>query len=332
MFNSARLKLTAWYLLLIMLISGAFSLVIYRVQSNELERFASLQRLRIERRFVQDETPLPLPPMPYPELVAETEQRLALSLLMINGIILIFAGGVGYFLAGRTLKPIAEMVDEQNQFISDASHELRTPLTSLKIAMEVHLRDKDFTVKDTRTLIADSLGEVNRLQSLAEGLLKLAREERPKFEQVKLSKIISQALSRIKPIAKQKGVVLSNKMTESEIFGDQFELTDLLVILLDNAIKYSQPGSTVIVSSKRTDGSVVVNVEDSGMGIDEKDRPHIFDRFYRGDLARGKSGSGGYGLGLSIAKKIVDAHHGTISVASQPNKGTTFTVHLPAFS
>src|SRR3990167_5936556 len=144
MFNNARIKLPVWYLLIFMLFSVSFSTVIYIALTHEFERFERLQRYRIERRFyneshtmpnIRERFPLPLDP----ELIKETRNRLGLRLVLINAGILVISGGLGYFLAGRTLQPIKDMVDEQNRFISDSSHELRTPLTSLKIGMEVTL-------------------------------------------------------------------------------------------------------------------------------------------------------------------------------------------------
>src|SRR3989344_3853916 len=128
MFKSARLTLTAWYLAIIMVISIAFSLMIYRVLLIEVIRFERAQRVRIERRMQFFNSPIPVSL----ELIEEIKQRLIFRLFMVNIGIMVISGGLGYFLAGRTLKPIKEMVDEQNRFISDASHELRTPLTSLK--------------------------------------------------------------------------------------------------------------------------------------------------------------------------------------------------------
>ncbi|TAL64214.1 MAG: hypothetical protein EPN88_11370, partial [Bacteroidetes bacterium] len=167
MFHSARLKLTAWYLLFIMFISLFFTVVIYRVLTGELERFARIQRFRMERHLYTDEyVPLPsnLPPIIELELIEETKKRLMVVLAGINGGILILFGVLGYFLAGRTLRPIQEMVDEQNQFISDASHELRTPLTSLKSSMEVYLRDRHPTMREAKSLMNEGIDEVNKLQ------------------------------------------------------------------------------------------------------------------------------------------------------------------------
>lgn len=341
MFGKARLKLTTWYLLIIMLVSVGFSVVIYKVLTVELDRFSRLQRLRIERRLESGEfTPLEsrfrnAPPRVFidPELADETKHRLVLFLIIVNGGILFVSGGLAYFLAGKTLRPIKNMVDEQNQFITDASHELKTPLTSLKSAMEVHLRDKHLSLKDAKTLIGENLEEVNKLQSLSEGLLQLAQYQKPnnntKFEKVSIAQIIKKSIQKIKPQAMRKVITIEDKSHDFEFEGDQYRLAELLVILLDNAVKYSPQGKHVTITSERTGGSLLIVISDQGIGIDQKDLPHIFDRFYRADSARSKDQAEGYGLGLSIAKKIVEAHHGAITVESKLGEGSTFTVRLP---
>ncbi len=333
MFNKARLKLTAWYLLIIMFISTAFSIVIFGIITHEVNRFAGRQQVRIEqdlqeRGFLSPQFRIVI----NPSLVNEVRQRTITFLVVINGVIFVFAGGLGYFLAGETLQPIKEIVDEQNRFISDASHEFRTPLTSLKTTMEVSLRDKNFTIKDARSLITDSIGEVNKLQLLSDGLLQLTQYQKPNghmnMEILPFLTVVREAIRKVEPMAKQKKIIINLQVEEEKVFGNKYGLVDLLVILLDNAIKYSAPSSAVTVRSHKNDGSVIVTISDQGIGIAEKDLPHIFDRFYRADTARSRSKSGGYGLGLSIANKIVDWHHGMINVESQLKKGTTFTIKL----
>lgn len=331
MFNSARLKLTAWYLLIVMLISLSFSLVIYNRLVNEVDRFTRSQRLRLERRW------LPGMPLPFPlidqELVEETKHRLFLILLGINSGILIISGGLGYFLAGRTLKPIKEMLDEQKQFVSDSSHELRTPLTALKTSLEVNLRDKALTLKDVRKLLAGCLADVNHLQYLANGLLHLSQYEEPgnltQFQLISLKTIITKAIAKVEPLAVKKKQTIKDLTVDSTIEGNPLGLTELVVILLDNAIKYSPANKTITISAKKTDGWINLLVEDQGIGISAKDLPHIFDRFFRADAARSKVNSCGYGLGLTIAQKIAKLHNGVISVKSKVNQGSLFTLSLP---
>jgi two-component system sensor histidine kinase CiaH len=341
MFHSARIKLTAWYLLIIMAISISFSIVIYREFQNEVERFARSQRYRIERQL-RGGTPLPaavhpqntfMPPLSDPDLVADTKRRLLFVLCLINGSIFILSGGLGYFLAGMTLKPIKDMLDEQNQFITDASHEFRTPLTSLKSAMEVNLRDKHITLAEAKILIKESITDVNKLQSLSDKLLQLSQYQKPNdvlpFKKLDIRDVIQRAIRSVEPSAKRKRITVNNAVKRMTVEGNAHQLTDLFVILLDNAVKYSQNGKSILVRARKTDGSLSASVQDWGIGIDQKDIPHIFDRFYRADSARIKNNKGGYGLGLSIAKKIVDHYHGSIRVESKPGKGSTFMVRIP---
>lgn len=331
MFRSARLKLTTWYLLIIMLISFGFSGMIYRVLTAELDRFSRLQRLRIERRFGQEI--LRLQNYIDPDLAEETKWRLIVILLMINGGILFVSGGLAYFLAGKTLRPISQMLDEQNRFITDASHELKTPITSLKTALEVHLRDKNLNLGEAKKLFRENLEEVNKLQLLTERLLQLASfQSSPNLfrpESLSLNSIIRESVKRVKIKAAEKGVEIKTSDKDINFEGDKSQLTELLVILLDNAIKYSKAGGQVKVSAERCGRMISIAVADRGIGIGEKDLPHIFDRFYRADSARSKNGTGGYGLGLAIAKKIAENHHGTIVAESKIGKGSVFTVKLP---
>ncbi len=337
MFQSARLKLTAWYLLIIMCVSFAFSAVIYTFLSREVERFARVQRLRIERQ----RTPFSIippqnePEIPYdPDLINETKYRILYTLILINGGIIAIAGGLGYVLAGRTLRPIQEMVDEQHRFIQDASHELRTPLTSLKSSLEVSLRDKHATLKELKQTIRDGIIDTDRLQLLTDALLKLAQYETAgsyiQKEHVLMNDIVNKAVTTIASIAKAKKIHIETTHAAGSIYAHQESMIELLGILLENAIKYSPEGSTVTIDTQEFEKYVHVSVSDQGIGIDPKDQPYIFDRFYRADTARTKNGASGYGLGLSIAKHLAQIHNGTIDVKSELTKGSTFTITIPS--
>jgi signal transduction histidine kinase len=137
------------------------------------------------------------------------------------------------------------------------------------------------------------------------------------------------AIKAVHKAAKQKDISIKNEMTDQFVKGNEISLVRLFVILLDNAIKYSPEKSAVTITEKKTDGYIKVRVTDQGIGIDEKDIPKVFHRFYRSNSARSKTQASGYGLGLSIAKKIVDNHDGSIKVESEKDKGTTFIVTLP---
>ncbi len=310
-----------------MVICFSFSVVIFRISSNELDRFSRLQQIRIERR-----QPVPASTILEPDLVEEVKRRLIINLAIIDITIAIVSSLMSYFLAGITLRPIKEMMDKESRFISDASHELRTPLTSLKTAMEVYLRSKKQSEKETKTLIKENIEEIDKLQSLSTSLLELAHSDKPLtngFKKLSLKEIINSSTKKIEPLAKKKQIKIKSNVQNLKLTGNEDRIVELFVILLDNAVKYSPNKTSISIEAKRDDGHVIVIVKDQGIGIDKKDLPYIFDRFYRTDSARSKEGKGGFGLGLSIAEKIVASHRGQIKVESKPGNGSKFEVILP---
>lgn len=331
MFRKARLRLTAWYLVIIMLVSIVFSIFIYQGLTHEVER--SLQRQQIRFQHDQRIVPPPFGRGADLELFDEARNRIKTTLVLINLAILGMSGVAGYFLAGKTLTPIENMVDEQNRFVSDASHELRTPLTALKSEIEVYLRSKKHNLKDADKLLTSNLEEVNNMQALSNNLLELAQYEKPNgtftVDSISLTEILNEALKRVGILTKQKEINVVSRIQDSLISGDRQKLTELFVILLDNSIKYSSKKSQITLTSKNTDKSIIISVADQGNGIADEDIPHIFDRFFRVDASRSKTNVKGYGLGLAIAKHIVSLHQGKITVKSKVGRGTIFSVQLP---
>lgn len=331
MFHSARIQLTAWYFLIITLISVSFSVAIYHVLTSELDRVEQLQRARIQNSLPRDEERRFF----YldPALVSETKNRLKLVLIFINVVILGASTAGGYFLAGKTLKPIAHMVDDQNRFISDASHELRTPLTSIKTEIEVSLRGKKLNFSSAKKLLKSNLEEVDKIQRLTTNLLTLNKFQGSSFTMTKkklsLKSVVEKAYEKIKSMAKSKTISIQKDLKNVTVYGNEDSFVELATILLDNAVKYSKSGGKVIVRTKRELGNVILEVQDFGVGIKASDLPHIFDRFYRVEPSRNKNKTDGFGLGLSIAKNIAEAHQGSISVKSAPGKGSTFTATFP---
>ena len=348
MFRSARLKLAGWYLLIIMLISLLFSVVIYQGIGSELE--AGYRR--VELRLRAEELGIKLPPhiprqleelrpefknmTPRAALLDDlnaARQRVILFLLLANGAILIISGGAGYFLAGKTLEPIEEALEEQKRFVADASHELRTPLTALKVSTEVTLREKKLSTKEARKALESNLEDVNNLQILAENLLSLAQYEKGNndyiFGQVNLAEVIEKAHKKIQPLAKKKNIAVKIGAVDVAFEANEESLGKMILIFLDNAVKYTPEKGEVVVTAHQDGKHVFIEVKDSGIGINQKDIHHIFDRFYRVDQSRSKTRVPGFGLGLSLAKKIVDLHKGAVDMSSVPGQGTTFTVKLP---
>lgn len=337
MFHQTRLQLTFWYLLIIITISVLFSAGIYRILGNELDRMAYQRRIRYEQ--VETDWRLPLELRNYlldrfdPEVINESKKRLALQLLVINGVIFIAASMAGYFLAGRTLKPIGDMMDEHKRFVADASHELKTPLTSLRSEIEVGLRDKKLSLKESKNLLKSNLEEVIRLQNLSENLLLLSKNgsinNQTYFTVISLKEVLDVALDKLEPLIKKKKLLIKMDVNNANINGIPDRITELFMILLDNAVKYSKDSGTIFISIKKIKTTAIISIKDQGIGIDKKDLPYIFERFYRADSSRARDTSSGFGLGLSIAENIVKTHKGSISVKSKLAESTEFIVRLP---
>ncbi len=336
MFHSARIRLTIWYTVGILFISLLFSIMLYRIITDEAHRLAQIRRVEIQDQMTMQRVLIPLDEL-YNisedefSFVQDAQSRVVTSLLIANTILIFLSVFFSYLLAGKTLEPIETMMNEQNRFISDASHELKTPLTALKSAFEVYLRDKHRTKEAADELVEESITDVDDLTRLTESLLSVfryANQDREDFTLLNLEPLLTKVVKQMLPLAKKKQITIAPVFVPALIKGDELELGRLFTILLDNAIKYSQTRTTITIVSTITDGSVSIQFSDQGIGIDPKDIAHIFDRFYRVDSSRSRSVHG-YGLGLAIAKKIVTIHAGTIMVKSAPGVGSTFTVILP---
>jgi heavy metal sensor kinase len=218
------------------------------------------------------------------------------------------------------------------QFSADASHELKTPLTILKGEIEVGLR-KRRRLEEYRKILNSNLEEVNHMTQIVGDLLFLSKADMGEVHLQKhptsLTQLVSEICAQAKTIALSKGITVhTSNDSDVAVIGDRFRLRQLLLNLATNAIKYTPEGGEMTISLERDDGRVRLRVTDNGIGIAPEDQPHIFDRFFRVDKARSRE-AGGSGLGLSICKWIVEAHGGEISVESEVEKGSVFTVTLP---
>jgi len=328
MFTRARIKLTAIYLVIIMIISVLFNAVIFNGVSRELKaRFVAIEE-RFEGRDIARQ-------MRLHEVLIDDLQNAERSLLFIllYTDVLIFATSAiaGFVWAGKTLEPIKQALDEQKRFVADASHELRTPLTAIKTNIEVTLRDKKLTLKQAKKVLEQNLSEVDKMRDLASGLLTMARlsqyEEVTK-DNINLAVLAKSVTESLMPLAKTKKIKIIKHFSEVHIQADQSSIEKVMRILLDNAIKYT-PHGTIDFTVKRDKRNAFIKIKDTGIGISKDELPNIFERFYRADTSRTKSSVSGFGLGLSLAKQIVQSHNGRIEVASVIDQGTTFTVILP---
>ena len=216
----------------------------------------------------------------------------------------------------------------ERKFTADASHELRTPLTVMQTILD-YVREGERSTSEYREALGDLAEETDRLQGLVEGLLQLARGERgldQYREEIDLAILLADVADSLRPLAENYHLELTCDLPPSLIIsGDTDQFIRLIVNLLDNAIKYTEHGK-IILSAQKMNGHAVIEVTDTGIGIPKEHIPHIFERFYTVESARSSSGAG---LGLSIARQIVQAHDGRIEVQSEVGKGSKFKVYLP---
>lgn len=315
-------RLALSYLAVIMTLSLIFSVIIYIITAAQLNR--------------------PLPPGEHsqqPPAIFETqfnrrlEQRnsetrgsVIMSLAVLNGVMLLVGYWLSLLLARRTLAPIERAMRAQVQFVSDASHELRTPLTALMTTNEVALRKKTLDDKKARIVFQRNIDEVEKLRELTDNLLQLTQVDNQQIEKqaVNMAELVRDTVDRYQPVADKKQVVLDMQVTSVTHTVAVAAVAQILGTLVDNAIKYSPPGSTVVI---RLDGQTL-SVVDQGIGIAKKDQAEIFDRFYRSDEARTRGHNLGYGLGLAIARAVADKNSYQLSVKSEPGRGSAFSLHF----
>jgi heavy metal sensor kinase len=232
----------------------------------------------------------------------------------------------------RMLDRLDRAFRRQRQFTADASHELRTPLTMLTSQIDVAL-ERDRTPAEYQELLASLREDAARMTQLVSELLTLARADAGQqlltTEELDLAELVHSVVEAMQPLAVQRGVELTEQVRPPvRVSGDLTRLTQLLINLVDNALRYTPAGGQASVEAVEQAGWAELRVADTGVGIAAEHRPHLFERFYRGDAARARA-DGGSGLGLAIAQWIAQAHGGQISVESDPGHGSTFTVRIP---
>lgn len=260
-----------------------------------------------------------------------------MAIFLLVGLVSIFVlVTIGWVLAGKSLVPVKKAWRQQQEFIADASHELRTPLTVMGTNLEVILGNQEQKVSENQVWLNNIVEENRMMTKLVNDLLTLAEMDasqlKLKKEKFDLSALVEEKAEEMKLLFSRKQIIFTkNVPPKIEITGDRMRVKQLLGILLDNAAKYTPEGGTVRLSVKDELNRVWMMLQDSGPGIDEEDQERIFERFYRIDKARSRT-LGGTGLGLGIARWIVLAHGGKISVKSNPGEGATFIVELNKIS
>lgn len=254
------------------------------------------------------------------------------KLFYISTIIITTSAIASYILSKRTLKPIFMAWEKQNEFVQNAAHELRTPLTIIQAKQQLLLKEPESRIIDKSEDISLTINETRRLTKLVKELMILATADSNQLEIKKELKNIDDVVKEVaSPYIEY--AQMQNKKLElelncnKEVNIDLSKITELLIILLDNAIKYTKEGENIKVITHCKDGKATIEVADEGIGISDEQKKHLFERFYRADKARTRE-TGGTGLGLAIAQTIVKAHGGTIKVYNNTPKGTRFVVKV----
>ncbi len=238
-----------------------------------------------------------------------------------------------YLVSKRTLKPVSESLEKQMEFVQNVSHELRTPLTIIQAKQELLLQEPNAKIIDKSEDISLTLNETKRLSKLVKDLLILSRADSNKIklqkENINIDEYIKEIVTPYLEIAQmQEKEIILNFNYKMDVDVDTNKFYQLMIILLDNAIKYTEEKDKIEISTYLKDNKCVIEVKDTGIGVSDEGLSRIFERFYREDKARNRE-TGGTGLGLSIANLIVSEHGGTIKAAHNKPKGTIFTIRLP---
>lgn len=252
--------------------------------------------------------------------------------ISIGSISLIFLLLISIYLTNKTIKPIKETFEKQKQFIANASHELKTPLTIIRTNTSLVLSNKSLSVESQSKWLNYINNQIERMSELIDEMLSLAKIDTnmgfDEFVVFNLSKLLNNILLTFEAVIFENKIQLESNIKEDiSIKGDKESIKKVFIILLDNAIKYTNKSGKINVELMQDKNKIILKVKNTGEGIKKEDLNKIFERFYRVDTSRARE-TGGYGLGLSIAKSIVESHNGKIYAESNIGKDTTFIIEF----
>ena len=260
-------------------------------------------------------------------------QKATYALVVLAVVAFFIATFLGHLMSGKAFVPIREAYEKQRQFAADASHELRTPLSVVMASADLLDNDPSITSPFLKQVIADVRDEVKKMTKLVSDLLIVARSDnkalKVKIQQIDMGALIGRTVRLMTPLAEKKQIqLLGEGLQKMELQADEQKIKQLVLILVDNAVKYTPEGGKVTVRLESMGkGRVRFIVQDNGIGIAPEDQARIFDRFFRVDKIRSRE-MGGNGLGLAIAHEIIKLHKGKISIQSELGEGTAFIVDL----
>jgi signal transduction histidine kinase len=318
LFFKARLRLSLFYTLIVAVILVVVTILLY---FSAVDSLSNATEGNFSSNAAQQ------------EVVQQQRSQLAGVVAVVDVTVILLVGAASYWLAGETQKPIRNMLHAQKDFVANASHDLRTPLAVMRADVEMGLDEHSLPPR-LKTLLESNIEEIDRMSSLVDGLLWLAQSESGAQQQRQLTDIVAleqRVLRLLDRYAVQKGITIRTHTSQKPIpvQANAQALERAFTNIVKNAIDYSPPQATVTVTVRQTARNIEFLCKDTGYGIDAKDLPHIFDRFYRADKARSKSQSQGSGLGLAIAQKVAQQHGGHITAESQVGQGTTIIITLP---
>ncbi|MEI7765158.1 MAG: HAMP domain-containing sensor histidine kinase [bacterium] len=318
-FLVARFRLTLYYSLTAMVILCGSSIVLY---NTILSNFA--QSIH-ENIFINPDIA---------QAILDKAQDILLNrFITIDAFIMFFVIVLGFFLTEKTLNPIKLNMQKQKRFIADASHELRTPIAIVISGLEVNLSNKKLDLSGAKKTLEDTLEEMRDFSELSNTLLDISKYDRSvclECEPIIINELLKTILEKNKNLAQIKNINIEAKIEASAtVQGDKDELCRVFLNILDNAIKYTASGGLICVSDKIISNNYVVTITDNGVGIPENIIGKVFDPFFRADASRNTNGAG---LGLTLSKKIIENHNGTIVIKSLINKGTSVIISLPISS
>jgi signal transduction histidine kinase len=318
-FFEARLGLTVYYLVTAIIILGGSSIITYNAILSNLTQSI------LERGFDRNISQL---------VIADAQTILLNRFFTIDSLIILSTVIIGFLLTSRTLKPIKSNMLKQKRFIADASHELRTPIAVVISGLEVTLQNKKLDFPLAKKTLENTLDEMRELAELSKNLLDLSKynmsSTKIRYEPIRIDEKIKRIADKNLSLARLKDISIeTNIEPEAVVLGNRIELARVFYNIFDNAIKYTPHNGTIKVSGEIHSNKYVIMISDNGIGINQETIGKIFDPFFRGDEARN---TGGAGLGLTLSKKIIENHKGTISIESNPGRGTTVRISLPLSS
>lgn len=319
-FFIARLRLTFYYSITAIIILGGSSIVLYNMILSNLAQSIGDNIFLLDPQIVQ-------------AILDKAQDILLNRFIFIDSIIMFFVIIFGFFVTHKTLEPIKSNMQKQKRFIADASHELRTPIAVVISGLEVNLNNKNLDLNGAKKTLENTLDEMREFSKLSNSLLDMSKYDMPAqkdYKKIDVCGLIKHIVEKNKSLANIKNINIETKLNSSvNILGSEIELGRVFFNILDNAIKYTKDSGSIYILDKINSNKYIVTISDNGLGISEDILNKIFDPFFRGDYSRNTNGAG---LGLTLSKKIIENHKGTISIKSQLNKGTNVIITLPISS